>query len=96
MPELLSDTQIENSLVGLEGWRRADGALRRTIESPSFLAAIALVQRVAQAAEHLDHHPDMDIRWRRVTFTCSTHSAGGVTELDLLLARQINDLATAP
>ncbi len=84
---------ITTALMDLDGWQLTESGLRRTIESASFPAAIVLVQRVAQAAEHLDHHPDIDIRWRKVTYNCTTHSAGGVTELDVLLAREINRLA---
>jgi 4a-hydroxytetrahydrobiopterin dehydratase len=54
---------------------------------------IALVQRVAQVAEDLDHHPDIDIRWTTVTFRLSTHSAGGLTAKDLRLAGDIDKLA---
>ena len=89
----MSEAEVDRALTGLDGWRRTDTGLRRTIESETFPAAIALVQRVAQVAEHLDHHPDIDIRWRRVTFTCVTHSADGITELDVDLAREISELA---
>ena len=58
----------------------------------TFLDGIRLVAEVAHLAEQADHHPDIDIRWRTVTFRLSTHSAGGVTEKDIALARQINAL----
>ena len=89
----MSGAEVDRALTGLDGWERTDAGLRRTIEAATFPAAIALVQRVAQVAEHLDHHPDIDIRWRRVTFTCVTHSAEGITELDVDLAREISELA---
>lgn len=94
MPKLLSEDQISVALTDLDGWRSTADGLRRTIESPSFPAAIALVQQIAEAAERMHHHPDIDIRWRKVTYTCTTHSAGGVTDLDLRLAAEINRLAS--
>ena len=96
MAELLSDTEIDTALTDLPNWRRDSATLVRTVESASFPAAIALVDRVAEAAEAMNHHPDMDIRWRKVTYSLSTHSAGGITGSDLELARQIDDLAASP
>ncbi|QBJ97740.1 4a-hydroxytetrahydrobiopterin dehydratase [Rhodococcus sp. ABRD24] len=95
MAEILPDAEIDTALTNLPNWRRADGALVRTVESASFPDAIALVGRVAEAAESADHHPDIDIRWRRVTYSLSTHSAGGITKLDLALARRIDELAAS-
>ncbi|MFC9516688.1 4a-hydroxytetrahydrobiopterin dehydratase [Nocardiaceae bacterium NPDC056970] len=95
MAELLSDTEIDTALTDLPNWRRDGATLVRTVESASFPAAIALVDRVAEAAEAMNHHPDMDIRWRKVTYSLSTHSAGGITASDLELARRIDDLASS-
>ncbi|AII05111.1 4a-hydroxytetrahydrobiopterin dehydratase [Rhodococcus wratislaviensis] len=93
MAELLSDGEIDTALAELPGWRRAGDSLVRTVESPSFPDAVELVGKVAEAAEAANHHPDIDIRWRKVTYTLSTHSAGGLTQLDLDLAAQIDALA---
>ena len=90
MSELLNEEQLSQALAGLGGWTRQDDAIVRTAELASFPAAIEAVGRVAELAEARDHHPDIDIRWRTVTFRCSTHSAGGVTGKDLELAREIN------
>jgi 4a-hydroxytetrahydrobiopterin dehydratase len=90
MPSLLDDDEITAALGDLPGWEREDGALVRTAELPSFPAAIAVVDRVAAIAEERDHHPDIDIRWRTLTFRCSTHSAGGITRLDVDLAASIS------
>ena len=68
------------------GWREEDDALVRELEFESFPAAVAFVQRLAELAEREDHHPDIDIRFRRVTVRWSTHSAGGVTDRDRDLA----------
>ena len=74
-------------------WTREATSLHRTFELPSFAAAIRLVDDVAAIAEEMDHHPDIDIRYSKVTFTLSTHSKGGVTELDHELARRIDEVA---
>jgi 4a-hydroxytetrahydrobiopterin dehydratase len=68
------------------GWREDDNALVRELEFESFPAAVAFVQRLAELAERENHHPDIDIRYRRVTVRWSTHSAGGVTDRDRDLA----------
>jgi 4a-hydroxytetrahydrobiopterin dehydratase len=65
-----------------EGWREEDGALVRAFELESFPAAIAFVRCLAELAESENHHPDIDIRYRRVLVRWSTHSAGGITERD--------------
>jgi 4a-hydroxytetrahydrobiopterin dehydratase len=90
MPRLLDNDEIGAALGGLPGWEREDNALVRIAALPSFPAAIAVVDRVAAIAEERDHHPDIDIRWRTLTFRCSTHSAGGITELDVALAASIS------
>jgi 4a-hydroxytetrahydrobiopterin dehydratase len=69
-----------------EGWREEDNALVREFELGSFPAAIEFVRRLAELAERENHHPDIDIRYRRVLVRWSTHSAGGVTEQDRELA----------
>lgn len=92
MAELLEADAVFAALAGLDGWSGDPTALTRTVELPSFPAAIAAVDRVAEVAEELDHHPDIDIRWRTLTFRLSTHSAGGVTQRDVELARRINGI----
>jgi 4a-hydroxytetrahydrobiopterin dehydratase len=89
---VLSDEQVDAALPELAGWERAEGLLRRKVKFPTFLAGIDAVGRVAERAEAADHHPDIDIRWRTVTFMLVTHSAGGITENDLAMARQINEV----
>lgn len=95
MPQMLTAEQVSEALGGLEGWSGDTEAITRTAELPSFPAAIAAVDKVAVVAEELNHHPDIDIRWRKVTFTCTTHSAGGVTDKDLELAGRINEILAA-
>jgi 4a-hydroxytetrahydrobiopterin dehydratase len=91
---LLTQEEIDGALAGLEGWRQDGDTLVRAVEAESFLAGIELVRRVADAAEEADHHPDIDIRWRTVTFRLSTHSEGGLTAKDVALAAAIDALAS--
>ncbi|MBQ0901741.1 4a-hydroxytetrahydrobiopterin dehydratase [Micromonospora sp. U21] len=92
MADLLTAEAVRDDLGGLTGWSGDGTGITRTVELPSFPAAIAVVDRVAGAAEELDHHPDIDIRWRTLTFHCVTHSAGGVTHRDIDLARRIDEI----
>lgn len=87
---LLTDEQVDAALPDLGGWERTDGALRRSVKFDSFLAGIEAVRRVAERAEAADHHPDIDIRWRTVTFALVTHSEGGITDKDVAMAGEIN------
>jgi 4a-hydroxytetrahydrobiopterin dehydratase len=90
---VLSDQDVDAALSGLAGWERNDKALRRSVKFPSFLEGIEAVRRIADRAEAADHHPDIDIRWRTVTFVLSTHSEGGITQKDLALAKEIDEIA---
>ena len=87
---VLSDDLVDAALPDLNGWERSEGAIRRSIKFHSFMEGIEAVRRVAAKAEEKDHHPDIDIRWRTVTFALVTHAAGGITENDLMMAREIN------
>ena len=76
-------------------WREQDGALVREFELPTFPAAIEFVDRLAKLAESENHHPDIDIRYRRVTVRWTTHSEGGVTPKDREMAERTSALAPA-
>ena len=89
---VLSDDEVDAAARTLDGWERSDGALRRSVTFGSFLDGIDGVRRIAELAERADHHPDIDIRWRTVNLALSTHSAGGITEQDVALAREIDAL----
>lgn len=89
---VLTDEQVDAAARHLDDWQRRDGALRRSVTFSAFLDGIEAVRRVATCAEAADHHPDIDIRWRTVTFALSTHSEGGITDKDLALARQIDEI----
>ena len=91
MRQPLSDLEIQRALGGLAGWSRRGDSITKTFAFERFLDGIAFVARVAAAAEELDHHPDIDIRYTKVTMTLSTHDAGGITQNDLDLAAQIDE-----
>lgn len=93
MADLLSADDVSKALTELDGWSGDAKAITRSVKAPSFQAGIRLVDAVAEIADGMDHHPDIDIRWTTITFACATHSKGGVTENDLTLARCIDDLA---
>jgi 4a-hydroxytetrahydrobiopterin dehydratase len=93
MSTLLDAPRLTQALDSLDGWAGDTSALRRSIVMPSFRGAIDLIDAVADVAEEMDHHPTMEIRHRQVIFTLATHSAGGVTGLDVELAGHIDRLA---
>jgi len=95
MPALLSDEEVGKALGRLTAWRRDEGALVREVELESFPQAIQVVNRIAEIAENDNHHPDIDIRWRTLTFRCSTHSEGGITASDASLAEEIDGVLDA-
>ncbi|MDA2815028.1 4a-hydroxytetrahydrobiopterin dehydratase [Nocardiopsis sp. RSe5-2] len=91
---LLDDKQITDGLELLEGWewRPEDAEIRRTVVMPDFMSVVHLVEAIAHAAEQAGHHPDMDIRYNRLTLHQTTHAAGGVTEADFALAARMDEL----
>jgi 4a-hydroxytetrahydrobiopterin dehydratase len=90
---LLGDDGVRAALADLPGWSGDGRAITRSVTAPDFLTGIRLVDDVALVAETMNHHPAIDIRWRTLTFSLSTHSAGGVTGADLELARGIDEAA---
>jgi 4a-hydroxytetrahydrobiopterin dehydratase len=88
----LTEDEITAALAALPAWHREGESIVRTAETASFPTAIRVVDAVAVAAEELDHHPDIDIRWRTLRFVLSTHSAGGLTGLDTTLAAAIDEM----
>jgi 4a-hydroxytetrahydrobiopterin dehydratase len=87
----LEKAEIERRLSSLPGWEFKDNAIRKQYRFKEFMDGIRFLNKVAEMAEAADHHPDVQINYTRVTFTCSTHSEGGVTEKDLKLAAQIEE-----
>ena len=87
---VLSESQIKEELHALQGWELKEGEITKLYKFKEFKEAISFVNRVAELAETADHHPDIDIRYNKVTLTLSTHSAGGLTGKDFRLAREID------
>lgn len=81
-PQRLSDSEIQERLRGLQGWRIEEGMLRRQFRFKTFREGIAFVNRVADLAEEMNHHPDIYIRFGLITISLVTHGARGLTALD--------------
>ena len=92
-PSKLSDDEIRSQLQALEGWSYQDGKLHKTFRFADFIAAWGFMSRIALIAQAMDHHPDWSNVYNTVTVALSTHDAGGVTRLDLELARKTNENA---
>ena len=93
MAEKLSDLEIRRALGGLPGWARKGDALNKTYSFARFADGIRFVDAVAAVADRMNHHPDIDIRYTKVTFSLSSHDAGGITKRDLDLAEAIEKTA---
>lgn len=91
-PTLLSEDQITEQLSQRKGWTKAGREIRKVVELKDFVHAMGFVSSVALLAEKQNHHPDIDIRWNKVTLVLSTHSAGGLTDNDFKLAKAIDEL----
>lgn len=89
----LSPAQIKVALASIPQWRRKASVIARTFEFKDFVVAMKFVNAVARAAEKAWHHPDIDIRWNKVTLALTTHDAGGLTEKDFALAAKFDRLA---
>lgn len=92
MATVLNEEQIKQHIGALRGWQRKGSEITRVYEHADFVRAMGFVNSVALLAEKANHHPDIDIRWNRVSLTLSTHSAGGLTEKDFALAQEIDRL----
>lgn len=91
---LLDDDAIAAGLAALPGWERDGGTIvRRFTREGGFMGSLAFVNALAEPAEAMDHHPDLEISWNTVTVRLATHSEGGITQKDLALAREIDALA---
>lgn len=91
---MLTDAEITAALAGLPGWtREGDALVKRYTRDGGFSGAVAFVTRIAEAADQADHHPDVTISWNEVTLAWSTHSAGGITDRDVAMARHSDAVA---
>jgi len=95
MPQKLDDAARKGLAGKLPGWRLAEGrdAIQRTFKFKDFSEAFGFMARAALVAEKMDHHPEWTNVWNRVDVTLSTHSAGGLTELDVKLAEAMDEIA---
>lgn len=89
---LLLENDIQNGLASLKGWKQEGKEIVKQFELKDFVHAMGFANSVALLAEKANHHPDIDIRWNKVKLVLSTHSAGGLTEKDFNLAKQIDSL----
>jgi len=92
MPGKLSDIEIKSALSDVPDWELKGQEIVRTFTLGNFVEAVEFVNQVTELAEDADHHPDVDIRWNKVTLRLSTHSKGGLTKADFALAKQIDVL----
>jgi 4a-hydroxytetrahydrobiopterin dehydratase len=90
---LLNDSEIADSLQGVPDWRHEGNAIARTFDRGDFAGAVEFLNRILPLAEGMNHHPDVEISWKDVTITITSHSAGGLTANDFSLARSIDALA---
>jgi 4a-hydroxytetrahydrobiopterin dehydratase len=90
---VLSDAQIQQALQQLPGWRKNGQAIQRVFQFASFVQAMEFVNQMAEAAEAVNHHPDILINYNKVTLTLVSHDSGGITQRDIKMATRINQLA---
>ncbi len=89
---VLTDSEVRQALTSLEGWQQNGKAIQRVFRFPDFKAAMNFVNKVADAAEKANHHPDIDIRYNTVTMALVSHDSGGVTQRDVRMAGVIDKI----
>jgi 4a-hydroxytetrahydrobiopterin dehydratase len=90
---VLTDSEVQAALSNLPGWKRNGLAIERTFEFADFKSAMGFVNKIAEAAEAANHHPDIDIRYNKVRMSLVSHDSGGVTGRDVRMAGGINQIA---
>ena len=95
MAEKLTQDQIQTELESTPEWAQISGLIQRTFQFPDFLTAMAFVEALARYAERVQHHPDILIRYNKVTISIQTHDVGGISEKDFDLAREADQFAAA-
>ncbi len=93
MSTVLSDADIQLALQNLPGWKRNSNAIERVFQFDNFVQAMEFVSQIAEAAEAVNHHPDIHISYNKVTLTLVSHDSGGVTQRDTRMAGKINEIA---
>ncbi|MEM9016357.1 MAG: 4a-hydroxytetrahydrobiopterin dehydratase [Verrucomicrobiota bacterium] len=92
MAELIEEEELEGLLKKLPEWDHEEKTIVRVVEFDEFMEGIDFVNAVAEIAEESEHHPDIDIRWCTITVSLTTHDAGGLTELDIDVAKKVDTL----
>jgi len=92
MADLIKQSELKDRMKKIPEWELEKNQIERTFEFDDFVDAIDFIDRVAEVAEEEEHHPDIDIRYNKVRLAVSTHSKGGLTELDFNLAERIDTL----
>ena len=91
----LTPKQIQSRLSALQDWTKSGGVIQRTFAFEGFVQAMAFVGKVAEEAERVQHHPDIMVRYSKVTLALSTHDAGGITDKDFAFAAAADRLFAA-
>jgi 4a-hydroxytetrahydrobiopterin dehydratase len=94
MSTVLSDAEIQQALQGLPGWTKNGNAIERTFQFGNFVESMDFVNEIAEAAEAVNHHPDIHVSYNKVTLVLVSHDSGGVTQRDVRMAGKINEIAT--
>jgi len=95
MSTVLSDAEVQQALQQLPGWKKNRSAIERLFQFDSFVQAMEFVNQIAEAAEAVNHHPDILVSYSKVTLTLISHDSGGVTQRDLKMAARINEISPA-
>ena len=95
MSTVLSEAEVQQALRQLAGWKRNGNAIDRSFQFDNFVKAMEFVNQIAEAAEAVNHHPDILISYNKVTLSLVSHDSGGVTQRDIKMATRINELAPA-
>jgi 4a-hydroxytetrahydrobiopterin dehydratase len=93
MSAVLSDAELQQALQKLPGWKKNGNAIERNFQFENFVQAMDFVNQIAEAAEAVNHHPDIHISYNKVTMVLVSHDSGGVTQRDIRMAGKINELA---
>ena len=93
MSVVLSDAELQQALQKLPGWKKNGNAIERNFQFENFVQAMDFVNQIDEAAEAVNHHPDIHISYNKVTMTLVSHDSGGVTQRDIRMAGKINELA---
>jgi 4a-hydroxytetrahydrobiopterin dehydratase len=95
MSVVLLDSEIQQALSSLSGWKKNGHVIQRAFEFPNFVAAMSFVNKIAEVAEAGNHHPDFLINYNKVLLTLVSHDSGGVTQRDVRMAGKINEAISA-